>query len=599
MKRSLIVVAVLMSVALVAVGETPEDPFLEALETGRDVLNKGLLDEAETAFRQALDLAERAEPNSVYQASFFLGLTKQKKADATKAPESRHKLLVEAKALYERALTIKPESVSVLFNVGQVDRGLGDLDAAEVVLKRGLELDRNRNRQFAELLGDIYVDRWSSERLPIQTRAAVKYYRMALETRNPSAALRDKYLINVLIAWSEGDPDDASRYQDEMASYLWVDLKEGNIDRAMAGALRVLEAGIGRNGGDAEMLTIIAAGLAKKEYDAVGFVKSNTFFALQALAANEDVDLLLRQRITSLIALYQGLIERPEDLAAWKIPELATRTREQPSGLESVRQIARALGYAAQRDKVFPKAEQLYTLALRLDETSLDPATLRDLATIYYAQQKLPQLEQLLRQFEQGLYDAKSAAYDRVDWEQVYEYHHTLGSMYQWLDRNEDAKAQFDHALKVAQLREGSIVDPALRLQRAEVYEALGQRGEAAHEWLDAAESYARAGDLIRVRSAASHIAPGDLANDEGNKRFDTVLDVAVIVAEPPAIENLQGVKQAITVLTSNPDKLRRVAAEKQLEQWGVTNVRVELHGGTFSFAKQVIAFSVPDEAAK
>lgn len=72
-----------------------------------------------------------------------------------------------------------------------------------------------------------------------------------------------------------------------------------------------------------------------------------------------------------------------------------------------------------------------------------------------------------------------------------------------------------------------------------------------------------------------------------------------MIIAEPPAIDNLQGVKQAIAVLASNPDKPKRTAMEKQLEQWGVTKVRIEPRSGTFAFARQIVAFSVPDEAAK
>ena len=474
---------------------------------------------------------------------------------------------------------MKPRSTATLLNLAEVAADNGDRQSAETWLERSLGFDDDRAAQFAERLGDL-------EAAAKDPKDALKSYRLALKKKNASASLPHKYFTQLLLAAEK--PDD--KYATEAVDQLWKLQQAGEVDEAVDGALAALGRPAFTEDAGVEMLNVITAALAVKEYDDEAWKASKTASELAQLSAKRPE---LSKRIAALFTLYNGTATY-ENASVWLTSVDHDRPPERPSGIESLQNILRGVGFAAQRTKKYAPAENAYKLALKLDPGRLDPGTLRDLATVYYAQEKLPALGDTLKEFEQRLYEAKSAAYAQVDWAEVYEYHRTLGSLNLWTGRYADAKTQFNSATAAAE-RLGSPVDPELRLSLADAYVGLGEdRQAAARQRLLAAEQYVGEGDLIRARSAVSRIDADDVQSEDV-KRYRTILDSAVRIDEP--LENLYEVKSALALLSTAPEKPMRVGTEKLLEQWGVTGVRVEKERGTFAYQKRVVSFAAPGRA--
>lgn len=582
-------IALLAVLVLTTVAHAQSSSVSSSNDSSRDRFRDGNawreqrnFEEAERAYRRALDYSLHLNnPETEFQAYFYLGLTKQEAADevSAKGDTDRAKILrQEAEEFYRKAHDLKPRSTATLLNLAEVSIDNDRRDDAEKWLERGLELDDHRAAQFAEKLGDLKAE----EKEP---KDALKSYRLALKKKNSSASLPHKYFTQLLVAAKE--PTD--KYATEAVDQLWGLLQKGDVDLAIDGALAALESGpafVGES--STEMLAVVANGLAAKEYDATAFRASNTAASLRKLSASTA----LAPRITGLFALYNGTAT-PEQVAVWRTTNDYNRPPERPSGIQSLQQITRGVGYVAQRERDFARAERAYDLALRLDTQRLDPGALSDLATVYYAQEKLPALAQLLREFEERLYVAKGSAYERVDWEEVYEYHRTIGTLYLWVTRYSDARVQFDLA-QAAATRLGQPIDPELRLARAQAYVALGSPKDAMQERLQAAEQYVLDGDLIRARRAVSRISATDTESENDIKRYRVLLDTTVTIEEP--VEPLYEIKSALAMLSTDPENPVRAQAEKSLNQWGVTNVRLESERGTFVYGKQTVPFVLPAE---
>jgi tetratricopeptide (TPR) repeat protein len=558
-----------------------DDSVRDRFQEGHLSRQKHAYEDAERSYRRALDYGLHLNnPEIEYQAYFYLGLTKQEAADDAAANDAdrARTLREEAQEYYKKAHSLQPRSTATLLNLAEVAFDNRDRDEAEKWLVRGLGLDDKRAAQFAEKLGDLKAD-------AKDPKEALKSYRLALKKKNASTSIPHKYFRQLLLAAK--DPND--KYATEAVDQLWGLAQQGEIDPAIDGAFAAVESGPAFAGESAvELLNVVARALAAKEYDAATFRASNTAASLRKLLTNE----VLAPRVAVLFWLYDGTAS-PEQAAAWRTPGDYDRPPERPSGIESLQNITRGLGYSAQRTRDYARAESAYNLALRLDPQRLDPGTLRDLATVYYAQGKLAALEALLREFEEKLYTAKSAAYERVDWEEVYEYHRTVGTLYLWLNRYDDAKVQFDLAYNAAK-RRGIPIDPDLRLARAQAYFALGARADAMRDRLQAAEQYVLDGDLIRARGAVSRVSPEDAESDEDARRYRAVLDRTVTIVEP--LEHLYDVKSALAVLSTDPEKPVRIQVEKLLAQWGVTNIRIQDEHGTFAYAKRTVPFEFPAE---
>ena len=575
--------------AMTALGQSSpasssSDDFVrDRFREGHAAREQHAFEDAEKQYRRALEYALHLNnPEAEFQASFYLGLTKQEAADEARLvgdTDHAQKLRLEAGDFYERAHKLKPKSSATLLNLAEVAADNGDRDGAKNLLERGLGFDDDRAAQFAERLGDL-------EAQGNDPKDALKSYRLALKRKNASTSLPHKYFTQLLAAAEK--PDD--KYAIEAVDQLWKLQQEGDVDQAIDGAFTALGKPAFAGEAGVEMLNVITAALAEKEYDDEAWKASKTAIELAQLSAERPE---LSKRIAALFTLYNGTATY-ENVSVWLTPGDHDRPPEKPSGIESLQNILRGRGFAAQRARKFAQAESAYDLALKLDPGRLDPGTLRDLATVYYAQGKLNTLGDSLRDFEQRLYEAKSAAYEHVDWAEIYEYHRTIGMLNLWTGRYENAKSQFRLAAGAAK-ELGEPVDPELRLSLADAYAGLGVDREAeARERLLAAEQYVAEGDLIRARGAVSRIAAADVQSTDDVRRYRTILDNAVQIDEP--LENLYEVKSALAILSTAPDKPMRVGTEKLLEQWGVTGVRVQKERGTFAYQKRTVSFEFPAE---
>jgi tetratricopeptide (TPR) repeat protein len=577
-----ITVALFLTTAAFAQSLPKETVDTDPFRDGQMFREKRAFEQAEKSYQRALEHALHLKnPELEFQAYFYLGLTRQEMADDAAAAGDKDRakrLRREAEETYEKAYEMKPRSTATLLNLAEVAVDNESPEDAEKWLERGLSVDDKRAAQFAEKLGDLKAE-------AKEPKEALKSYRLALKKKNASTSVSHKYFTQLLLAAKE--PDD--KYSSEATAQLWELLKDGEVDPALDGAFAALESGAAFGGERAvEMMAIVACALSEKEYDAVAFRASSAAASLRKLSANPA----LAPRITALFALYEG-VATPDQVAVWRTDGDYARPPERPSGIESLQHITRGVGYAAQRTRDFARAESAYNLALRLDPQRLDPGTLRDLATIYYAQGKLDALGQLLRDFEERLYAAKAAAYEHVDWEEVYEYHLSIGMLYLWVGRPADAKAQFDRAKDAAE-RLQMPIDPDLLLARSQANFALGDRAAATRERLEAAEQYIAAGDLIRARRAVARIARQDAASEEDAKRYRAILDRTINIDE--SLENVYDVKSALAILSTDPEKPMRIETEKVLAGWGVTNVRFEDERGTFAYAKRTVTFALPAE---
>jgi tetratricopeptide (TPR) repeat protein len=590
MKNAIAILFLMQSVSAIAQEAPPS--VQPSLAHGTEARAKKDFSGAEKEYRAALDAAG-SHTESAYRSLFFLGLTKQEEASAAaaKGDAALASALRDAAAdYYRKALEVQPASTAAILNLALVDIDRGKNDQAVVLLERGLELARQSNSasaaKFAERLGDL------------QTTAAkaIDYYRIASATGKASAALTAKIRKNLFVI-AAANPD----RQSDVVEYGWQLFGAGDIDGALDTALSAIDSEPPFSAASSsEMLTLATAALARKNYDGITFAGSDTVIRLQAMKHIPDA---LRSRVTSLFALYQGDIKDASALSIWKEEWDSQRPAARPASIQAIQQVARGLGYAAQRQRDFVNAERYYRLAIELDAAHPDAGTLRDLATLYYSLNRLPEIEQLMQQFETSLYEAKGIAYERVQWEQVAEYHRTLGTIYSWLHRDADARMQFEREFEAVnqenerrretQRTDMLQIDSSTRLQYADTLTALNERERATSERLAVAEECASTGKIACVRDAVAHIDRADLKSPADQASFQKYLDASVKLHV--SIDNSDILKSQLALFSSDANPAVRKQVEEALRRtFGITSILVENGHGTFQLGEQSIKFDVP-----
>ncbi|WP_242888180.1 CHAT domain-containing protein [Actinomadura litoris] len=201
-----------------ALAEREEDraellPFLQYLHDvlGNLMLRQSRLDEAETHFGRALDIATGIDAGSADVAKFTSNLGSVHK------PRGE---LREALALFRKAaeivsaLTPVPDAYpSYLSNAGTVHLALGELDEALALFRRALEVDRKTDPGAAatdlSLIGSVLVEYGDLD-------AARTHYELALAMQrelDPRSRATARELVNVgYVLRLGGDLDQALRY---------------------------------------------------------------------------------------------------------------------------------------------------------------------------------------------------------------------------------------------------------------------------------------------------------------------------------------------------------------------------------------------------
>jgi|GEM_PF-2903557 len=596
------VVAILLFLPIVpAAAQQPAERAQQSITQGTEARTKRDFSSAEKDYLSALNNSSTGS-EVTYRSLFFLGLNKQEEAnqaalkgDAAAASTLRD----QAAAFYQRALEVKSTSTATILNLALLDIDRGKNEEAVALLERGLELAKESKSptmaKFAEKLGDLQT---------ADAAKAIEYYGMAASDGKPSAVLMGK-ITKSLLAHARTHPE----LQPDVIEYGWNLFADGDLDDALDIALSAIDANPPFSAANAaEMLTLVTTALARKNYDGATFAGSDTNRRLQAM--QQHIPETLKPRVQSLFALYQGDIKDGNALSVWRGEWDSRRPYGRPASAQAIQQVARGLGYAAQRRQDFAGAERYYRLALDVDPAHPDAGTLRDLATMYYTQNRLPDVEQLLKQFESSIYEAKGVAYDRVEWEQVADLHRTLGTMYSWLHRDADAKTQFEREFEAVkqenEKRKESNrtdllqIDATVRLQYADTLAALNERDHATSERLAAAETCATAGKIACVRDAVAHIDRADLKSPDDLARFQKYLDSAVVLQQSGRpLDNASSLKSQLAIISSDPNPNVRKLAEDALRKYGVTSVALENGHGTFQLGDQVMAFDLPTAPAK
>jgi tetratricopeptide (TPR) repeat protein len=559
----------------------------------------GQTPDAQKAVASSSTAPAASSSQDAYRSLFYSGLNKQQAAKLAETKgdlDAAAALRDEAADDYRRALEIKSSSTATNFNLALIEIDRGRTESAVALLKRGLEMsyragstdaDKANVSRFAEKLGDLETD----------PAKALQDYDLAFGSGKPSSSLGPK-ITKTLLAMARANPEK----QRDVVEYGWKLFAAGDVDDALDVALTVIGSDDPFNKSDAtEALTLATAALGRKNYDGVGFAGSEAF---RRFSAMRSLPAVLAPRIRSLFALYHGDLKFANALSVWRDAPDPQRPYGRPTAMQAIQQLAHGIGYAAERDKKTDDAERFYRLAIDADPQNPDPAALRDLATLYYARNRLAEIEQLLARFETSLYSAKSTAYERVDWENVAEYHRTLATLYSRLHRDADAKVQFERQFdavkreneqrKAANRSDLLTIDSSTRLQYADSLSALNDRQHANSERLAAAEVCARSGKISCVRDAVAHVDRAELQSGADVAAFQRYLDSSVVFAGSPNVPLSTELKSQLALFATDSDPTVRKKAEETLRANGITALAVENGHGTFRQGGDVVNFVLP-----
>lgn len=581
--RAPIVVAFL-SLCFAGGGLAQSSEWQRSIKEGNDARQSGDHKAADGKFREAVERAEKGEePKSAdYRARFYLGLNAQQAGDkAARAGNANEavRLFEEAEKQYKKALELQPDSSSVLLNLGTVELRSDDVEDAIEWLQRGLALNDQRQPQFAALLGDAerrlaQKENDEDDRRRHLAKATTYYWQATTTAKDPPTAAHEKLMEQLLRAQDGAKLIEYARLQ------LDRDLTDFSLDATLNGlhGLKPDEALAD------ELLEVFVAGLAKKGYDRSAFIASEPFRQMLELVKFD----IQAARLNGLMALYHGA-STAAPLEAWTAgpPEKTLATRR------SLQQISRALAGAARRDEQIDHAERYYRVALALTPDFIDPETFFELGTLLYVHRR-PALTQLLLEYEPALL----AAIGSADPPRRFQFHRVLGSLDHLVMRLPEAKDHLERAVKMAAEDDSLPLDPALRIQLADVYGALNQPAESIAQRLLAAEAWAAREDLTGVRNAISKIDPTriDTLSLPERERFQALVEKAVVFLGPVQPIDSVSVKRLLAFLAANPDPITQRPALESLRSHGVADVKLESANGTMLLmaSKSEVKFFLP-----
>jgi len=240
-----------------------------------------------------------------------------------------------------------------------------------------------------------------------------------------------------------------------------------------------------------------------------------------------------------------------------------------------------------------------------------NPRAVLDLAALYFAQKRLPELDRLLIEFENELYGEKSAAIAGGDLLRQHEYHRTLGEMYALLGRWTDpirspttALHQLERAVEVAEeidalhRQQGKPpfeVEPAVKRLLGDAYAATGHADDAVRLRFEAAEMYARAQDLGSVRQVMATIPVSALESAAVRERYAALVAPTVTFIGGAGAEwDAEVVKGCIVVLSTTKDVTLRNEATRKLEKLGLRLKLGPTNGTILSSKAKPVSFYLP-----
>jgi len=403
-------VFVLFVMAAVPAAKVPEIAI--QVDRGVNALRAGSTAEAEKVLAQAVDAARQAGDGvSEARALFYLGLVKQQQAMAMPDEKAAAPLYEKARECYVRSAEKYPDSTATLSNLAEVEEALGDRVAAKRTLERGYQIGGARRDYFAVRLAEIRAAEGKIDE-------ALALFN-AIDRSGAAAAGIEKKLIDAFLA--------SSRPEEEFISFLWTILPSASADDVLLGAFAAFRKGdMDREEIDA-LFGVVAATWAKQNYSLQQLAELGVLKDFIALKQKEPY----RERAESLDALLHSNFSKRDLFFRWPA-KLDDNFPSDLSPRSALADFSASLGRRFVADRMLDRAEGHFALARELGRHA-DLQLADDLASVYFSQRRLLDLQKLTREMDAVLY-ANGGTASNADLAQLYGFHRALGTYHALLE---------------------------------------------------------------------------------------------------------------------------------------------------------------------
>jgi len=485
--------------------------------------------------QQATALAEQigrspGDGRAGAELAMLQGAAWQERARQASDPAERAQATDRARAAYQQALGLAPESSAILNNLALLEAAAGNDEAARGYFERAVRPS----------VLSYPASAFASQPDPRRPGYLLNYARY-LQARDPAAAA-SAAMQAVKLA-----PTDAAAGRllatllarqgaSALAPFLSGELDAGRTTFVLDTSLALLAAPDGAPAGSGEALLPAAAAAICADPVLLGTGPGpEALGRLAGLAAGPG------PLADAARQLQSTLTEPPPGLAAlgWWNDGSATGLRKYPTRKTVLRSLLYGLG--SQRMKTAPgQAARWLRLAIDAGDQGPDPDAFVRLVELYVQTGQRPQLGELMSRYQYELFSEKSTAYMRQDWPQIYKLHLALGTTYAYLGQWDNpsnpiqsARFQLEHAKLAADSgnavaqRKGqpqTLALPAQSVQQlAGYYVAKGEAPKAAALQLDAARQLKEAARPNESRAVLEKIEPGALksAGPGAQVRYD------------------------------------------------------------------------------
>ena len=465
------------------------DALSDMESAGRAALEQRNFDKALQLFEQSLTQARKiSDKPRIANQLFYLGLTLQRSADPTNGPAAEK--LAQAAKCYRDALELRSDSAGTLNNLAQVYSMQGTDDLALGTLKLAIALPDPRQSVYTLNYADLLLKtgRW---------KEACRFYALAAWAQPDDEALHQK-LVDLCL----------SKDHELLLTVLWEMVEHGQVLQAQSHALQVVNRASWNANQKDELLALVAVCLSKQHYEPMSFGRSNAAGQLTKLSDNSAIGPGAQQ----LILLHQGERLKPSDYSWWS--NRIRIDRPAPRGVwpgEGFQQLCRSLAERCRTDKERRELVERYLrLAATLNSQAPDPEALIQLADLYAGTDRLGELAEMMRHYENAIFMAKGELIRTGQTKRLYDFHTALGVIYSHMGRLGDSGSvgsavfQLEHALNLTRPRPGDPgfqpvdLSPKLVNLLADVYWKTNEPAKAVGLQLESSQR------LINVQDPAS-----------------------------------------------------------------------------------------------
>jgi tetratricopeptide (TPR) repeat protein len=459
--------------------------------SGKQALAARQYQQAVKTFNQGLRMAaESHQANWEAKFLFFLGASFQEQAKTLPPGLERSRMLERAKGYYTRYLSFNQKSGAAFNNLAEIYAQLGDKERADASYRKALAVKDERRAFYAGNYAAFLSKNGAVDQ-------AIRYYQLAAELQPEDNRVHEALLALYLTSNTKA-----------LFPYLWQLIEQGQVLRAENNALLALRRGSWSRNAKVDLLNIIVVARSKQVYDPESFGGSATGRQLTLLLDDPS----LRAGIEELLQVHQKEIENQPSYGWWA--GKGTPWEDPSYGVwprDGFKELIRSLGDWCRKNGMQKRAAYYFQLAADLVPEEPDPQAYLQLADLFITDDRIDDLETMVKNNEDRLFNAKAQAYRTSHLHKIFAYHRALGVIYanigRWGDERTPSSAifQLSHAVDIADkansrptsAKKASIrVEPRLIGYLADGYEAKKMPQSAVKVRLDAADAYIKSGDL-------------------------------------------------------------------------------------------------------